>query len=89
MVSGPLREMREARTSHNDSEDYILSGGRLPGVENITAKFLLALVFVGIGMYAGPNPRANQSLGGVTWLPVLASLVASYGILLCGDLVAK
>jgi hypothetical protein len=83
------REMREARASRNNSEDYILSGGRLLGVENITGKFLLAFGFLAIGMYAGPNPCTNQSLSGLTWLQVLASLAASYGMLLCGDIVMK
>jgi len=83
------REMREARASRNDAEDYILSGGRLLEVENITGKLLLALGFVGIGIYAGPNPCTSQTLGRLTWLLVLASLVASYGMLLCGDLVMK
>ena len=81
--------MREARRTRNNSEDYILSGGRLPEVQNTIGKFFLALGFVGIGMYAGPNPCTNQSVSGVTWLLAFASLVASYGMLLCGDIVMK
>ena len=63
------RKIREARTRSNNPEDYILSGGKILGVENITRKLLLASGFVGVGMIGEPNPCTSQTLSGLTWLP--------------------
>jgi hypothetical protein len=80
---------REARSQSNNSEDYVLSGGTFVGIENFTGRILIASGCLGIGIAAGPNPCTIQLFGDLTWLLVIASLAASYGMLLFGDLIAK
>ncbi|HTC64814.1 MAG TPA: hypothetical protein VK709_18375 [Candidatus Saccharimonadales bacterium] len=81
--------LREVQSLSSNSEDYVLSGGAFAGIDNRTAKFLIAFGCLAIGIAAGPNPCTIQSFSDLTWLLVIASLVASYGMLLFGDLIAK
>ena len=83
------RELREARRKPHDPEDYTLSGGGILGTENKTAAFLLGCGFIALGVTVGPNPCASQASMRLSWISVVATLGAAYGMLLWGSLVAS